>query len=149
MGNGISHENVDLRDRETERAMPQRISRITSNFIFAPIKGVYYPCVILRPASVIPGGFVVYFFHLKQETEVSPRNIIGNLWTLMYCQVSFIDGLGNVCTGRIIGTDNNISDTNLDQPINFFIQGDCRSVATWISFPYIFLTRDQVEVLGC
>ncbi|XP_057666486.1 uncharacterized protein LOC130900123 [Diorhabda carinulata] len=146
MGNGIGYERQDLRDRDAELSIPQNVSRVISNFILAMLHDTYFPCIILRPSVCIPEGYAVYFFHLKQETEVPAYNIIGNLWTLINCEISFVDSLGNICTGRVVRTDFKRSET-LEQPINFFVYSNNNS--GWVSFPYIFMTRQQARLLCC
>ncbi|CAH1104026.1 unnamed protein product [Psylliodes chrysocephalus] len=142
---GAEQSRVDLHDHETSSHIPTYITRVTSNFILALYNGIFYACIIIRPATVIKDGYTVYFFHFKGEAEVPSNCIIGNLWCLMNCEITYTDANGKKCTGRIIGTDQNNVDSNYDQPMNFFVY-NCNQ-CEWVSFPYIFMTREQARLL--
>lgn len=119
-----------------------RFRRVISKFILALSDGYFYPCMIMRPTT---DGYVVYFFYLKEEREIPSNVIIGNLWYLINCEVSFTDINGNIATGRIVGTDFKSTDTDREQPMNFFIY--CNDACRTISFPYIFLSTQQARML--
>ncbi|CAH1104025.1 unnamed protein product [Psylliodes chrysocephalus] len=122
--------------------IPGDVSRVISKFILALSDGYFYPCMIMRPTT---DGYVVYFFYLKEEREIPSNVIIGNLWYLINCEVSFTDINGNIATGRIVGTDFKSTDTDREQPMNFFIY--CNDACRTISFPYIFLSTQQARML--
>ncbi|CAG9860056.1 unnamed protein product [Phyllotreta striolata] len=143
---GAEQSSVDLRDYDVECQLPSYIKRVDSSFILAMHNGSYYPCIIIRPALIINGGYTVYFFHIQGENEVPANGIIGNLSCLKNCEVSYTDEKGNKCIGRIIGTNQNHR-SMIDQPLNFFIQNNDR--CEWVSFPYIYLTKTQAKVICC
>lgn len=110
-------------------------------------QGNFLPCMILRESTKIPKGYGVYLFHIQEEIDVPARTILGNLKALMHCEVSFLDKNGLLSTGYVRSTDWRKNKSG--GPLNFFVCCKDTRDYIWVSFPYIFLNKEQSSVFCC
>lgn len=113
----------------------------------ANFNGNFLPCMLLGDSTKLKDGYSVYFFHIQEEWEIPARMIIGNLKALMHFEISFLDDDGQICAGRVRGTDRRSSETG--EPANFFVCRKDTKECVWVSFPFIFLDKKQARALCC
>lgn len=116
---------------------------VTSNMALAKINSSYLPCLVLGKSTKIPNGYRINLLPTQEETEVPIGAIIGSFKSLMNCEVSFLDEKGKICKGYV-------RSINKDGPLNFFISHKVKKrqnrKCSWVSFPYIFLNKDQSKI---